>query len=111
MDMISNESLGPLTSSFRGELIRPGDSGYHAARKLWNGMIDRRPSLIARCTGVADVVRAVRFGRENNLVTAIRGGGYNVAGSAMCEGGLVIDLSPMKGIRVDAKARTVRAEG
>jgi FAD/FMN-containing dehydrogenase len=111
MEMISDESIRTLAGSFRGELIRPGDSGYDEARKLWNGMIDRRPGLIARCAGTADVVQIVRFGREHNLVTAIRGGGHNVAGHAMCEGGLVIDLSSMKGIRVDAVARAVRAEG
>ena len=96
--------------NFRGELIRPEDEGYDAARAVFNGMIDRRPALIARCTGVADVVAAVNFARENELVVAVRGGGHSVPGYGTCDGGIVIDLSPMKGIWVDPEARTVRAQ-
>lgn len=99
-----------LREIFRGELLQPGDDGYETARRIWNGAIDRRPGLIARCTGVADVLAAVRFARERNLVVAVRGGGHNVAGTAVCDDGLVIDLSPMKGMRVDPAARTARAE-
>ena len=108
---IPDDALQPLRSAFRGELIRPGESGYDGARAIWNGMIDKRPALIARCRGVADVIEAVRFARARSLPTAIRGGGHNVAGNALCEGGLVIDLSLMKAVRVDARARTARAEG
>ena len=93
------------------KLLRPGDAGYEEARLLWNGLIDKRPALIARCAGVADVIDSVNFARENDSLVAVRGGGHNVAGNAVCDGGLVIDLSPMKGIRVDSERRTVRAEG
>ena len=99
-----------LARHFRGDLIRPGDAQYDAARRIWNGAIDRRPGLIARCTGVADVRAAVRFAREHDLLVAVRGGGHNVAGTAVCDDGLVIDLSPMKGLLVDPAARTARAQ-
>src|SRR5690348_15428019 len=98
-------------AGLRGELIRPEDAGYGAARQLYNGMIDKRPALIARCVDVADVIGAVNFAREQGLTLAVRGGGHNGAGLASCDGGLVIDLSRMKGIRVDPAARTVRVEG
>lgn len=94
-----------LRLRFRGELLRPGDERYDAARKIWNGSIDRYPALIARCRGTADVMAAVRFARERDLLVAARGGGHNVAGNAVCDGGIVIDLSPMKGIRVDPARR------
>jgi FAD/FMN-containing dehydrogenase len=97
-------------SRMRGELLRPGDVEYEEARLLWNGVIDKRPALIARCAGVGDVIDSVNFARENDLLLAVRGGGHNVAGNAVCDGGLVIDLSPMKGIRVDPERRTARAE-
>jgi hypothetical protein len=111
-------STGPLDRSqiqclrdaMQGTALAPGDDGYDAARTLWNAMIDRRPALIARCTSAADVAAAVRFGREHGLLVSMRGGGHNVAGSAVCDDGLMIDLSPMKGIEVDPKARTARAE-
>jgi FAD/FMN-containing dehydrogenase len=99
-----------FTSNLRGPLLRAGDGGYDEARKIFNGMIDRRPALIARCAGAADVIAAVRFAREHNWIVSIRGGGHNVSGNAVCEGGLMIDLSPMKSIRVDPIAQTVRAE-
>ena len=89
----------------------PGDDDYDPARSLYNAMIDKRPAIIARCTDVADVVACVNFARQNNLVTAIRGGGHNGAGLGSCDGGLVIDLSAMRSVRVDPGARTVRAEG
>jgi FAD/FMN-containing dehydrogenase len=91
-------------------MVGPDDDGYDAARAVWNGAIDRRPACVAGCTGVADVVAAVRFARERDLLVAVRSGGHGVGGHAVCDGGLVIDLSPMKGIRVDAAARTARAE-
>jgi FAD/FMN-containing dehydrogenase len=96
--------------TLRGELLRPGDPTYDAARTVWNAMIDRKPALIARCVSAADVVAAVRFARDHDLLVSIRGGGHNVAGNAVCDGGLMIDLSRMKGIRVDPVARTARAE-
>src|SRR5262245_65974472 len=88
-----DEELG---ESFRGELLLPSSPGYDAARRIWNGAIDRRPACIARCAGVADVVAAVRFARDHELELAVRGGGHNVAGTAVCDDGLVIDLSAMR---------------
>jgi FAD/FMN-containing dehydrogenase len=93
-----------------GEVIRPGDEAYEPARRVWNGMIDRKPAIIVRCAGVSDVIRAVHFARENNLSVAVRGGGHNITGNAVCDDGQVIDLSPMKGIRVDPAARTAWAQ-
>ena len=87
-----------------------GDGGYDDARKVWNGMIDRRPALIARCAGVADVINSINFARTHRLLVAVRGGGHNVAGNATCDGGLMIDLSEMHSIRVDPAQRTARAE-
>lgn len=100
-----------FASKLRGELLRPSDPAYEQARLVWNGLINKRPALIARCAGVGDVIDSVNFARENDLLVAVRGGGHNVAGYAVCDGGLVIDLSQMEGIRVDPKRRTVRAEG
>lgn len=99
-----------LKNSVHGLVIAPDDEGYDEARSIWNGAIDRRPAWIARCTGVADVIAAVRFARERDLLVAVRSGGHGVGGHALCDGGLVIDLSPMKGIHVDPQARTARAE-
>jgi hypothetical protein len=102
--------LQAFTSSFRGAVIRAGDAQYDVARRIWNASIDKYPGLIARCTGLADVIAAVRFARENRLLVAIRGGGHNVGGRAVCDGGMVIDLSGMKGIHVDPEAKRVRAQ-
>jgi FAD/FMN-containing dehydrogenase len=99
-----------LRDSVLGPVIGPEDDGYDEARSIWNGAIDRRPNLIVRCTGVADVVAAVHFAREHDLLVSVRSGGHGVGGHAICDGGLVIDLSPMKGIRVDPLARTARAQ-
>jgi FAD/FMN-containing dehydrogenase len=96
-------------SGLRGGLLRPGGAEYEEARTLWNGVIDKRPALIARCATVEDVVASVDFARENDLLLAVRGGGHNVAGTASAEGGLVVDLSAMKDIEVDPQRRTVRA--
>jgi hypothetical protein len=100
-----------LRSSFRGALLPPGEEGYEEARSVWNGAIDRHPALIARCAGADDVVEAMRFARERELPVTVRGGGHAVAGHAVCDGGLMIDLSLMKAVEVDPEARTARAAG
>src|SRR5919107_992621 len=102
--------IAGLQDGFRGELLRPADPGYEDARRVWNGSISRFPALIARCAGVADVITAVRFARDTGLLVAVRGGGHSFPGLSVCDGGLLIDLSPMKGIRVDPDARTVTAQ-
>jgi hypothetical protein len=99
-----------FAARLRGSLLRHGDGGYDEARKLFNGMIDHRPALIARCAGAADVIAAVQFARQHDLLVSIKGGGHGVAGKAVCDGGLMIDFSRMKSIRVDPTERTVRAE-
>jgi len=109
-EAIRDADVEELRSGFAGELVRPEDPGYEDARKIWNGAIDRRPGLIARCTGTADIIAAVGFARERDLLVAVRGGAHNVAGTALCEGGLVIDLSGMKGIRVDPENRRAWAQ-
>ncbi|HZO24959.1 MAG TPA: FAD-dependent oxidoreductase, partial [Chloroflexota bacterium] len=108
---VDDAAVDALRASLGGTVLRPGDAGYDEARTIFNGMIDRKPGLIARCTSTGDVAKAVRFGRERGLVVSVRGGGHNVAGNAICDGGLMIDLTPMKGIRVDPAARTARAQG
>src|SRR5206468_9393011 len=101
---------GKFAAALRGEVLYPGDESYDAVRRVWNGMIDKRPALIARCTGAADVIACVRFAREHDLLVSVRGGGHHYAGKSVCAGGLMIDLSPMKGLRVDPAARTARAQ-
>lgn len=108
---LTDEIVDAFGNSLRGRLIRPRDAGYDEARTVWNGMIDRYPALIARCAGVADVISSVDFAREHGLLLAVRGGGHNAAGNAICDGGLVIDLSEMRGIQLDPVARTVHAQG
>jgi hypothetical protein len=108
--IIATTSVDALRRSIRGEVIEPGDAGYDVARAVWNAMIDRRPALIVRCSGVADVLAAVQHARREDVPVAVRGGGHNVAGNAVCDGGLVIDLSPMKGIRVDPVRGRARAD-
>ena len=100
-----------LRGRFRGALLRPGEEGYDEARRVWNGAIDRRPALIARCAGADDVAVAVRFAREHDLLVSVRGGGHAVAGHAVVDGGVMIDLSLMKAVRVDPGARVARAAG
>ena len=100
-----------LRPSFEGRLIGPADADYDEVRKVWNGMIDKRPALIAQCAGTPDVVAAVNFAHEKGLVLAVRGGGHNVSGNAMCDDGIVIDLRPMKNVSVDTDRRIARAEG
>lgn len=107
---VAGTALDSFRSSLRGQLILPSDEGYDQARRVWNAAIDRRPAMIARCSGVADVIRAVGFARDHDIVVAVRGGGHNVAGHGTCDGGIVIDLSPMRGIRIDLARRTIRVE-
>jgi FAD/FMN-containing dehydrogenase len=107
---LEEATVQAFEDGLRGKLLRPGVDGFDVARCVWNGMIDRRPALIARCAGPADVIAAVRFAGEHGLLLAIKGGGHNITGNAVCEGGLMLDLSGMKGIRVDPQRRTARAE-
>jgi FAD/FMN-containing dehydrogenase len=102
-------AVDDLRARVRGEVLRSGDTGYDEARSIWNGMIDRRPAVIVRCGGAADVIAAVDFARERDLLLSVHGGGHNVAGKAVCDNGLMIDLSPMNGVRVDPVAKTARA--
>lgn len=108
---MTDHAIATLERDLRGRLIRPTDSDYDTVRALYNGMIDKRPRLIARCVDVADVITSVNFAREEGLLLAIRGGGHNGPGLGSCDDGLVIDLSMMKSVRVDAESRTVRVEG
>ena len=108
--LIDQAAWGELEAVFAGQLIRSSDPTYDEHRKIWNGSIDRRPALIARCAGVADVVAAVRFAQRSGLVVAVRSGGHSWPGLSLCDGGVVIDLSLMKGIRVDPEARTVQVQ-
>lgn len=105
------EAVQAFVTNVRGAVVQPGDDGYDDARAIWNGLIDRRPALIVQCTGAADVVDSVNFAREHGLVLSVRGGAHNVAGNAVNDGGLVIDLSQMNGVHVDPAARTVRVQG
>ena len=109
--MLDKSKVGKFKESFRGRVVQPHDADYDDTRKIYNAMIDKKPQVIAQCANVADVILAVKFGRENNLETAIQCGGHNGAGLALADDGLVIDLSGMKGIRVDPQAKTVRVEG
>src|SRR5262245_37441036 len=103
--------LERLRADFRGPVIGRDDEGYREARSVWNGAIDRRPACIARCTGVADVVAAVRFARNHDLEIAVRVRGHKVAGTAVCDDGIVIDLSPMRAVSVDPAGRTAWVQG
>lgn len=107
---LPEEALQKFKATVRGSLIRCGDADYDKARGVWNGMIDKHPALIICCAGRDDVIAAVNFARIHHLLVAVRGGGHNVNGNATCDGGLVIDLSPMKAIQVDQEARRVRAQ-
>lgn len=108
--MVSESAAQQLKKHLRGELVLPGDAAFDATRKVWNRTIDKRPALIARCLGTLDVVRCVEFAREHNLRVAVRGGGHNIAGKSLCDDGLLIDLSSMKGIHVDPVKKTARAQ-
>lgn len=109
--MVKEAALKALRASLRGGVLTPADAGYDEVRRIHNGMFVRRPAVIARCLGTADVIDAVRFARTHDLELAVRGGGHSVAGKSVCEGGLMLDLSLMKGIHVDPERRTVRAQG
>ena len=109
--MLNETAISTFKAGLRGELLQPGDAGYDDARKVYNAMIDRRPRFIARCADVADVMAAVNFARDTGLLAAIRGGGHNGGGLGVCDDGLVIDLSRMRGVHVDPEARTARVAG
>src|SRR5262252_249970 len=104
------DTVAGLRSKLRGTVVLPGEDGYDAARSIWNAMIDRRPGLVARCLGAADVINAVKLAHDKNLLVAVRSGGHNIAGNAVCDGGFLIDLSLMKSVRVDRASRTARVE-
>jgi FAD/FMN-containing dehydrogenase len=108
---IDTALIDTLRSNFAGEVIAPGDADYNSARQIWNASIDKYPGLIARCSGAADIVSAVRFARDNDLPVSVRGGGHNVAGRALCNDGVVIDLSAMKAVIVDPQSNTVCVQG
>ena len=109
--VLKESIIQDFKTRLQGVLLRSSDAGYDEARRVWNAMIDKRPALIARCVGAADVVSCVNFAREHNLLVSVRGGGHHAAGFGVCDGGLMIDLSPMKGIRVDPARKTVQAQG
>ncbi len=108
---VDADAVEGFAAGIAGRVIRPEDADYDQARRLWNAAIDRRPGMIVRCLGTADVMQSVNFARENDILVAVRGGGHNVAGRALCDDGLVIDLSWMRGVLVDHDSRTVRAQG
>jgi FAD/FMN-containing dehydrogenase len=108
---LEETTVDSFSDQVRGEVLRPGEEGYDEARTVWNGMIDKEPTVIARCAGAADVMAAVNFARDLDLLLAVKGGGHNVAGKAVCDGGLMIDLSPMNNVRVDPNAQTARVGG
>jgi len=109
--LLDGNAVASLRAGFKGALLQPEDEGFDLARRVWNGSVDKRPAIVARCTGVADVQAAIRFGREQDLLVSVKGGGHQVAGLAVADGGLMVDLSLMRGVRVDAEARTARAQG
>lgn len=108
---VAAEEIAAFREGFAGQVILPQDDGYEGARRIWNASIDKRPGLIARCSGTADVIHAVNFARANDLLVAVRGGGHNVAGRALCNDGIVIDLSSMTGVFVDPQQKTARVRG
>ena len=108
---IAKEAIDGFASTLAGKAIRPGDADYEQARRIWNAHVQKHPGLIVRCAGTADVVQAVKFARANNVLVAVRGGGHNVAGRALCDDGIVIDLSGMKAVFVDPAKGTARVQG
>src|SRR5438093_10073622 len=109
--MLDADTVQGFSEGVRGPVLRAGDPGYDDARAIWNALIDRRPALIVQCSGAADVVDAVNFAREHGLVLSIKAGGHNVAGNAVNDGGIVLDLSQMRGVYVDPETRTARVQG
>ena len=109
--VLGEAAVRQLQTSLRGELLLPSNASYEATRKVWNGMVDKRPALIARCAGAVDVLAAVTFAREHELLVSVRGGGHSVAGKAVCNGGLMIDLARMKDIQTNPVTRTARVAG
>ncbi|MDB6090369.1 MAG: 6-hydroxy-D-nicotine oxidase, partial [Gammaproteobacteria bacterium] len=107
---LSQSDVKDFRASLRGRLLLAGDEGYDQVRRLWNGAFDRHPALIARCAGAADVIQAVNFARSHELLTAVHSGGHSISGQSSCDGGLMIDLSPLKGIRVDPVRKTASAQ-
>src|SRR5262249_43972758 len=107
---LSDDVVNQLGTSVRGTLLTAASPGYDQARAIWNAMIDRRPALIVQCTSASDVEQTVRFARAHDLIIAVRGGGHNIAGNALCDDGLVIDLSQMHGVQIDADAKRARVE-
>ncbi|MGY3620081.1 FAD-binding oxidoreductase [Bradyrhizobium sp. USDA 10063] len=107
---LGSDTIDGFRQTLRGDVCLPKEPGYEEARTIWNAMIDRHPGAVARCRGAADIMRAVRFARDHGLLLAVRGGGHNIAGNAVCEGGLLIDLSPMRSVRIDPLNRTARVE-
>lgn len=110
MTQLPNSNIDDFKAHFRGEVLLPGNAVYDDVRQIWNAMIDRRPALIARCASPDDVMQAVGFARKHNLIVSVRGGGHNIAGNAVCDGGLMIDLSLMKNVQVDPNARQATVE-
>jgi FAD/FMN-containing dehydrogenase len=111
MEILQTTAIEELKNQFRGEIILPGDNNYENSRQIWNGFFDRKPAIIARCIGSSDVINAVNFARNNNLLTAVKGGGHNSAGTAVCDDGIMIDLSLMRRVLVDKESKTARADG
>src|SRR6187431_2378897 len=107
---LSNAIIDGFKSQFRGNVLLPSDGAYNEVRQIWNAMIDRKPGVIARCTSVQDVIQAVNFARTNNLVVSIRGGGHNIAGNAVCDDGIMIDMSLMKNVTVDLATRRAKVD-
>ena len=107
---ISPDTVTALRSGLRGTVVLPGEDGYDTARTIWNAMIDRRPGLVVRCLGASDVINAVKLARDEKLLVAVRSGGHNIAGNAVCDGGLLIDLSLMKSVHVDPASATARVQ-
>jgi FAD/FMN-containing dehydrogenase len=108
---LSQSAVTDLRNALRGALLQPADPGYREARSIWNGMVAKEPALIARVSGTSDVIACVNFARENGLPLSIRGGGHNIAGTALCDGGLTIDMSLRRGVRVDPNRGIARVEG
>jgi FAD/FMN-containing dehydrogenase len=109
--ILSRGDVAEFRASLRGQLLLASDAGYEQARKAWNGSFSRKPALIARCLGASDVIKAVNFGRSHSLLVSVRGGGHSISGQSVCEGGLMIDLAPINGVRVDPVARRARVDG